>query len=156
MPYSDEVWTGIEYTVAAQQVYDGDLKMAVRLVNAVRDRFDGERRNPFNEAECGHHYARAMASWALVLATTGFHYEAGSGQLALAMPPLNRPQFWSTGNAWGTLAVRQDRDTLAAEIHVHKGSINIGLVIVDTHSGTLDKPTVVTAGDVVEVRLTTT
>jgi uncharacterized protein (DUF608 family) len=156
MPYSDEVWTGIEYTVAAQLVYDGDQEAATRLVNAVRDRFDGERRNPFNEAECGHHYARAMASWALVLATTGFHYDAGSGQLKLAMPAVDRPQFWSTGNAWGTLAVRQERDTLTAHIHVRNGSLRIGSIQLDSYSGTLENPIILTSEDVVEVRLTAT
>ena len=29
------------------------------------------------EAECGHHYARAMASWAAVLALSGFRYHGG-------------------------------------------------------------------------------
>jgi hypothetical protein len=72
------------------------------------------------------------------------------------MPPLNRPQFWSTGNAWGTLAVRQERDTLTAHIHVRNGSLRIGSIQLDSYSGTLENPIILTSGDVVEVRLTAT
>jgi uncharacterized protein (DUF608 family) len=154
MPYSDEVWTGIEYTVAAQLVYDGEMETAIELVNAVRNRFDGERRNPFNEAECGHHYARAMASWALVLAATRFHYDAARGALSLTRPTTGHRCFWSTGYAWGTLVVREERDTLSGEIKVHKGSLILRSLLLETHSGTLDNPTTLSSGDVVEVRLT--
>ncbi|MGI6174427.1 MAG: GH116 family glycosyl-hydrolase [Christensenellales bacterium] len=62
--YSDEVWTGIEYQVATLLLYEGFEEEAIALVRAVRDRFDGERRAPFNEMECGFYYARAMASTA--------------------------------------------------------------------------------------------
>ena len=108
MPYSNEVWTGIEYTLAAQLWLAGEEEAALRVANAVRDRFDGERRNPFNEAECGHHYARAMSSWALVLAATGFAYDGVSGHLRIDHPNPSGPQFWSTGNAWGTLELNTD------------------------------------------------
>jgi uncharacterized protein (DUF608 family) len=66
--YSDEVWTGIEYQVAAHLIYEGSVEEGFRIVRAVRNRYDGERRNPWNEVECGNHYARALASWSLLLA----------------------------------------------------------------------------------------
>jgi hypothetical protein len=74
--YSDEVWTGIEYQVAAHLIYEGYVDEGVRIVRAVRNRYDGQRRNPWNEVECGNHYARALASWSLLLALSGFHYSA--------------------------------------------------------------------------------
>ena len=61
--YSDEVWTGIEYQVAAHLIYEGMVKEGLAIVEAARARYDGTRRNPWNEIECGHHYARAMSSW---------------------------------------------------------------------------------------------
>ena len=67
-PYSDEVWTGIEYQVASHLIYEGLLEEGLSVVKAVRDRYDGFRRNPWNEVECGHHYARAMSSWGVLLA----------------------------------------------------------------------------------------
>ncbi|MFQ5791573.1 MAG: GH116 family glycosyl-hydrolase [Acidobacteriota bacterium] len=70
--YSDEVWTGIEYQVAAHLIYEGFVDEGVNIVRAVRNRYDGERRNPWNEVECGNHYARALASWSVLLALSGF------------------------------------------------------------------------------------
>jgi len=72
---------------------------------ATRRRYDGQRRNPFNEAECGHHYARAMASWAAVLAWSGFRYSAVTGTMTFAARPGRH--FWSTGWAWGTAVVME-------------------------------------------------
>lgn len=101
-PYADEVWTGIEYQVAAHLIYEGLVDEGLEVVRAVRSRHDGLRRNPWDEFECGHHYARAMASWSLLLALSGFEYDGPAGALTL------RPRlagdfrcFWSTGPAWG-------------------------------------------------------
>lgn len=38
-----------------------------------RLRYDGATRNPFDEYECGHWYARAMSSYVLIEALTGVH-----------------------------------------------------------------------------------
>ena len=80
-PYFNEVMTGFEYTAAVGMIQEGMVDEGLSLIEAVRDRYDGRRRNPFNEAECGHHYARAMASWSAVLALTGFDYDARTGTL---------------------------------------------------------------------------
>ena len=64
--YSDEVWTGIEYQVASHLMQIGDENEGLEIVRLCRARYDGVRRNPFNEYECGHWYARAMASFALL------------------------------------------------------------------------------------------
>ena len=84
-PYFTEVMTGFEYTLAVHMLYVGMVDEGLALIQAIRDRYDGERRSPFNEAECGHHYARAMASWAAVLALTGFHYHAHTGEMAIRL-----------------------------------------------------------------------
>src|SRR5262249_39997847 len=76
VPHADEVWTGIEHQVAAHCLYEGLLAEGLEIVKAVRDRYDGAKRNPWDEVECGHHYARAMASWSLLLALSGFEYDA--------------------------------------------------------------------------------
>ena len=62
--YSDEVWTGIEYQVASHLIEEGFVEEGLTIVKAVRFRYDGHRRNPWNEYECGNYYARAMASYA--------------------------------------------------------------------------------------------
>ncbi len=104
--YSDEVWTGIEYHVASHLMYEGLLEEGLSIVKAVRDRYDGLRRNPWDEVECGHHYARAMSSWAILLALSGY---AWSGpEMSLGFDPKLYPEdfrtFWTTGNGWGGYA----------------------------------------------------
>jgi hypothetical protein len=102
--YSDEVWTGVEYQVAAHLIYEGWISEGLAIVEAVRDRHDGIRRNPWNEVECGHHYARSMASWALLLVLSGFHYNCSKGYISFA--PVVKAEdfhcFFITGSGWGS------------------------------------------------------
>jgi hypothetical protein len=74
--YSNEVWTGIEYQVASHLMLLGEVEKGLEIVRTCRDRYDGTRRNPFNEYECGHWYARAMASYGLIQGLTGIRYDA--------------------------------------------------------------------------------
>lgn len=112
-PYSDEVWTGCEYQVAAHLIYEGWLHEAVEIVAAARARHEGVRRNPWNEVECGHHYARTMSSWLLLLALTGAHADLGRGELhlqpvmAASTDAETFTGFWSTGRGWGTFTQRK-------------------------------------------------
>ncbi|MCC6862608.1 MAG: hypothetical protein IT158_28795 [Bryobacterales bacterium] len=105
-PYFAEAWTGLEYSTAAHMMFEGLVTQGVRVVENVRRRHDGEKRNPWNEPECGHHYARAMAAWALVVALSGFRCHAG--EKSIEAKPRIRPEnftcFWSGGTAWGTFS----------------------------------------------------
>jgi non-lysosomal glucosylceramidase len=84
-------------------IYEGLVEEGLEVVGAIRARFDGQRRNPWNEQECGHHYARAMASWAVLLALGGFRYSAVSKKVELV--PRWRPEafhsFWAVSSGWG-------------------------------------------------------
>jgi len=101
--YSDEVWTGIEYHVASHLMYEGLVEEGLTIVKAVRDRYDGKRRNPWDEVECGHHYARAMSSWGILLALSGYSFSGLTMSLEFApkVYPEDFRTFWSTGSAWG-------------------------------------------------------
>lgn len=114
--YADEVWTGIEYHVAAHLIYEGMIEEGLTLVKAVRDRHDGYRRNPWAEEECGYHYARSLASWAVLLSLSGFTYDMREGTISFA-PVIEQDDFscfWSTGTAWGTY--RQQRNAATGEL----------------------------------------
>ncbi len=105
-PYFSEVMTGFEYRAAAHMIYEGLVEEGLTVIEAIRARFDGYRRNPWNEPECGHHYARAMASWAAILALSGFHYSGVSKLLQLA--PRWRPNafrcIWTIPSGWGMVS----------------------------------------------------
>ena len=106
--YSNEVWTGIEYQVATLLIYLGMADEAERLVRAVRQRFDGVRRSPWSEMECGHYYARAMASWGLLTAMAGFDCSVHRQEMTFAPVQPESTLFWSMGGAWGAVSFRAD------------------------------------------------
>ncbi len=134
--YSDEVWTGVEYHVAAELIYDGWLEDGLKVVETVRSRHDGTRRNPWDEVECGHHYARSMSSWTVLLALSGQHADLPTGTLtfAPAFDASTDPDlfqcFWSNGKAWGVF--RQRRDSQTPEVEVLGGSLDNVAVSVGT------------------------
>ncbi len=123
-PYFNEVMTGFEYSTAAHLIYEGQVSDGLRCIAAIRERYDGQRRNPFDEAECGHHYARAMAAWSALLALTGFHYSAVRGELTVCTQAGTH--FWSTGYGWGTYvqkALRSGR--VAIDLRVLGGRLRV-------------------------------
>ncbi|RKY84257.1 hypothetical protein DRQ09_08885 [candidate division KSB1 bacterium] len=125
--YSDEVWTGIEYQVAAHLIYEGWLKEGLSIVKGVRDRYDGLRRNPWDEVECGHHYARAMSSWSLLLALSGAHYDGIEKSITFG-PRINREDFqcfWSAGSGWGKFKESVQNDNLKSSLIIEYGELNI-------------------------------
>jgi uncharacterized protein (DUF608 family) len=119
--YADEVWSGIEYQVAALLIYEGFIDEALTLVETTRSRHDGYRRNPWNEMECGFHYARSLASWGLLPALSGARYDPLTDTQSFN-PKINQDDFrcfFSNGKRWGIL--RQHRDEkrqLVQEIEV--------------------------------------
>jgi len=106
--YSDEVWTGIEYQVASHMIALGMVNEGLAIVKAVRARYDGHVRNPYNEYECGNYYARAMASYALVGAYSGFRYSAVTKILRLNPKTDTRPYktFFSVASGFGTIELQ--------------------------------------------------
>jgi uncharacterized protein (DUF608 family) len=126
VPYYAEVMTGFEYTAAVHMLYEGLVEEGLRCIRAIRARYDGARRNPFDEAECGHHYARAMMSWGAVLALSGMSYEGAVGTLTFA-PRIGR-HFWSTGYAWGTCRVSEEGGHKCIALEVIEGRLPLARV----------------------------
>jgi non-lysosomal glucosylceramidase len=130
MPYWSEVWTGLEYVYAVGLVQAGERDLAEEVVAAVRERHSGNRRNPFDETECGHHYARALSSWGLVVAFTGFSYDARSATMEFARAS-NVRWFWSNGRAWGTFEQRTgNHGGRMLQLNVLYGDIEVDRVLV--------------------------
>jgi len=121
VPYFTEVMTGFEYAAAVHMLYEGQTEEGLLCISAIRARYDGQRRNPFDEAECGHHYARAMASWAAVLALTGFHYSAV--EQAMKFAPAEGLHFWSNGYAWGACRIKMGKGAAKVKLDVLHGSL---------------------------------
>jgi hypothetical protein len=127
-PYFAEAWTGLEYQAAATMIYAGMVREGVEAFENSRRRYDGERRNPWDEAECGHHYARAMSAWSGVLALSGFRYHGAEKSASIA-PRLNVGNvgkfscFWSAAPAWGTFTHAADSGRRRVSLAVAEGNL---------------------------------
>jgi uncharacterized protein (DUF608 family) len=109
--YSDEVWTGIEYQVATQLIFEGFVEEGLTVVRAVRARHTGEFRSPWDDIEAGHHYARSLATWGLLIAASGVQYDGIARTLSFD-PIADGRYFFSTGTAWGVATIAGDDVTL--------------------------------------------
>jgi uncharacterized protein (DUF608 family) len=120
--YSDEVWTGIEYQVASHLILMGLVREGLDIVRTCRDRYDGRIRNPFDEYECGHWYARALSSYALLQSLSGARYDAVDKVLHLE-PRIagDFRAFISTATGYGTVGVRGGKPFL----EVASGTIEV-------------------------------
>jgi hypothetical protein len=119
--YSDEVWTGIEYQVASHLILMGYETEGMDIVKGCRGRYDGTKRNPFNEYECGHWYARAMASYALIQSISGIRYDAVEKILYVRKRDKNFKSFISTSTGYGTVTQQGNK----ISVDVKSGKIEI-------------------------------
>jgi non-lysosomal glucosylceramidase len=149
-PYAAEVWTGLEYTAAVGMIQEGLVEDGLKLIEAARSRFDGRRRSPFDEAECGHHYARAMASWAAIPAMSGFGFDAVKQEIRFARAQKPVKWFFSTGDAWGTVRLKPSKSSIKAEITLLGGQLTLRRLVL-RHYGACDlvAPAKLTAGKTV-------
>ena len=111
IPYCEETMTGFEYSFAGLLCSKNMIEDGVKVAKAVRDRFDGKKRNPFNEFECGSNYARSMASFALIPILSGFVFNMPQNQIGFK-PKKDGNYFWSVDGAWGTVDCCKEKYTL--------------------------------------------
>ena len=125
--YSDEVWTGIEYEVAGLLLYEGRDEDAMKILRGVRARYDGRERSPWNDIECGDHYARAMSSWTLLEAAAGQRYNAAEEFLAFApnTTPENFRCFFITAAGWGTFDQRISQSAQVETLSARYGRVSL-------------------------------
>jgi non-lysosomal glucosylceramidase len=124
--YADEVWTGVEYQVAAHCLIEGMTDTGLTLLRALRARYDGSRRNPYNEIECGDHYSRAMAGFSVLEAYTGARYDAWAARLRIGRGADRYPLLAGTG--WGEVT----SSAHAASVQVLGGEIPVALLCVQS------------------------
>jgi len=121
--YSDEVWTGVEYQVAAACIFAGLMEEGLEITEGVRARYSGNNRNPFAEIESGRYYARALASWGVYQAMAGYSWDgilkAMKFQPAEDVLPVR--YFWSTGTGWGSIEISR----AGIEVQCISGAVEI-------------------------------
>jgi non-lysosomal glucosylceramidase len=179
--YFNECMNGFEYQVAGHMIWEGLVLEGLAVTRAVHDRYHASRRNPWNEVECGDHYARSMASYGVYLAACGFEYHGPKQHIGFA-PKLTPEDFkcaFTSAEGWGSYAQKAAGANLDAEIALHWGRLKLNTISLKnekasaahvsvggkslaskiTRAGkkillTLKRPVEISAGVKMEIRLT--
>jgi uncharacterized protein (DUF608 family) len=125
--YRDEVWTGGEYQLASHLLHEGMIREGLSIIRGIHDRYDGKRHNPWNEVECGDHYARALASWGCLIALSGFTYDGPAGRLGFA-PRWQQDDFrafFTAAEGWGSLRQQRTEHSQQNHIEVKHGQVTL-------------------------------
>ncbi len=125
--YKSEVWTGIEYQVAGHMVWEGMVTEALAICRGIHDRYHPAKHNPFNEVECGDHYARAMASWGVYTALSGYEYHGPKGHLGFAprLTPDNFRAAFTAAEGWGLFLQKRDSKIQRERIELRWGQLSV-------------------------------
>ena len=126
VPYAQECMHGFEYQAACHMIQEGLEKEGLDIISGIRNRYNGENRNPWNEMECGSNYARSMASYSLLLSYSGFSFDMTISEIGFS-PLRNGKFFWSLDRAWGTF---EQNETVFA-LRVLYGSLKIQRIKLD-------------------------
>ena len=130
--YFNECMSGFEWQAAAHMIWEGQdqhdlLEHGLAISRAIHDRYDGRRRNPYNEIECSDHYARSMASYGVFQAVCGFEYHGPKGHIGFAprLGPTDFKAAFTAAEGWGTFAQRREGDTQHETIAVKWGRLSL-------------------------------
>jgi hypothetical protein len=125
--YRDEIWTGIEYQVAGHMIWEGLVEEGLSICRGVHERYHPIKRNPYNEVECSDHYTRAMASWGVFTALSGFRYHGPQGKIAFAprVTPHDFKSAFTTAEGWGTYRQSVADGRFTAGIDVRWGKLRL-------------------------------
>lgn len=106
--------TGFEYAAAGLMIQNGLVKEGIKVIDAIRERYDGKKRNPFSEIECGANYARSMASFSLPAVFSGFSFDKRINRMGFdpVIPDYPFKSFWSFGSGWGTVCIDSEETVI--------------------------------------------
>jgi non-lysosomal glucosylceramidase len=148
--YFNESMTGFEYQLAGHMIWEGMVKEGLAIMRAVHDRYHPSRRNPWNEIECGDHYARAMASYGVFLAACGYEYHGPKAHLGFAprLSPENFRAAFTTAEGWGCFVQRRDGATQRDAIELRWGTLRLrSLAFAPPENAALQTVRVTVAGN---------
>ena len=179
--YFNECMNGFEYQAAGHMIWEGMVMEGLAVTRAVHDRYHASRRNPWNEIECGDHYARSMASYGVYLAACGFEYDGPKGHIGFAprLTPENFKCAFTSAEGWGSFSQQIENGKFTAEIAVRWGKLKLQSVALQTDAAssvkitlnrkvvasrlrrdgkkvllTLEQPVEIAAGEKLEITLT--
>ncbi len=147
--YRNEIWTGIEYQVAGHMAWEGMVFESLAVCRGVHDRYHPSKHNPWNEIECGDHYARALASWGVLIGLSGFEYDGPSRRIGFA-PRITPGRFrsaFTSAEGWGGIEQLRGDKTQTNRIALKWGRLRVRTIVFELPEGVeLRKASVLIAG----------
>jgi hypothetical protein len=131
--YFNECMNGFEYQAAGHMIAEGLVQQGLAVTRAVHDRYHPSRRNPYNEIECGDHYARSMASHGVFVSVCGFEHHGPKGTIGFS-PRLTPEDFRSAfiaAEGWGTFAQKRDDRLQTETLRLDFGQLNLNQMTFD-------------------------
>jgi hypothetical protein len=130
--YFNECMNGFEYQAASHMVWEGMVQEGLAVTRAVHDRYSPSRRNPYNEVECGDHYARSMASYGVYLAACGFEYHGPRRHIGFAprLTPENFKVAFTGAEGWGSFSTKADKSQTQARFDVKYGKLYLRTIVL--------------------------
>jgi hypothetical protein len=147
--YFNECMDGFEYQAAGHMIWEGLLTEGLAVCRSLHERYHATRRNPWNEVECGDHYARSMASYGVYLAACGFAYHGPKGHLGFA-PRIRPDDFrgaFTSAEGWGTIAQKRDGRTQRQMVEVKWGKLRLATLAFAVAEGMKPTKVSVKVGD---------
>jgi len=123
----EDIWTGLEYQAACDMINEGHLQQALIMLRAIHDRYDGKKRNPWNEIEGAEHYSRAMHVWNVLLTLSGYTHDGPAGKIGFApkLKPESFKSFFSAAQGWGSFEQKIQDRLQQALIEVKWGQVKL-------------------------------
>jgi uncharacterized protein (DUF608 family) len=147
--YFNECMNGFEYQAAGHMIAEGLVEEGLAVGRAIHDRYHASRRNPYNEIECGDHYARSMASFGVYVSVCGFQHHGPQGQIGFApkVSPANFKAAFVAAEGWGTFQQALEDHQHTARLQVRFGRVRLRTISLAVGPGALPEKVRVTLGD---------
>ena len=130
--YFNECMNGFEHQVAGHMIWEGMVQEGLAVERSVHDRYHASKRNPWNEVECGDHYARSMASYGVFTAACGYEHHGPKGHLGFSphLTPENFRAAFTAAEGWGTYSQASDGGKLKAAVDLRWGKLRLRTLAV--------------------------
>src|ERR1035441_695617 len=137
--YFNECQSGYEHEVASHMIWAGQVQNGLAITRAIFDRYNAAKRNPYNEIECGDHYARSMAVFGAYIAICGYEYHGPKGYLAFSpkLTPKNFQAAFTAAEGWGTFSQQQTSTEQTVTITMQQGQLNLNTLPFDLVPGAI-------------------